>query len=368
MAYCDEYLELINASIDGALFPAEQARLEEHLAQCPDCKALYNDLRRIHLTLQSLPNLKAPEGLTDRVMAAVKADNVIPMPVKKPALQWKRWAATAAAVALILAGAGGLGLLSGRDAMTPAPKAVDAPESADPTRGRSLPEGVRTTPVAPVPTNDAPAGTEDTPNTTVDEDQATQGSLSPSTADPTRDGTQVPTVSTETIAPMSIPIPPAESPQEGEENPTGSLMTGPLGQMPIIPVPPTSGGQEGPSSEVSPMGLQGISLEPEMTEGALAAMDQVRHSLEVPDDYVWENGTTALWTDSVWEFHLVYMGLDPDGQHYQFTLYQSLLSEEESHGELFPMNSYAVPVEGGGVLIRPVVEAETEAEGHDHHG
>ena len=47
MTHCDEYVELISAALDGALSPHEQARLEAHLAQCPDCRTLFYDLESL---------------------------------------------------------------------------------------------------------------------------------------------------------------------------------------------------------------------------------------------------------------------------------------------------------------------------------
>ena len=149
MAYHDEYVELISAAIDGALSPADQAKLEAHLTTCPDCKALYDDLSRIHQTLRALPTVAVPEGLSDRIIAAVKADNVTPITVKKPTIQWKRWVATAAVLALILAGAGGLRLLTGRDIMAPATGEMATPNAIDPAMARSLPEGTPTEDEAP---------------------------------------------------------------------------------------------------------------------------------------------------------------------------------------------------------------------------
>lgn len=130
MAHCDEYLEWISASLDGALSPAESKQLETHLAQCPECRALYEDLLSLHTSLTELPSVEPPQDLTERIMAAVAADKVIPMPVRKPALRhWKGWAATAAAVAVILAGSYGLERQAGSS--RPAPAQAVAPQSAD---------------------------------------------------------------------------------------------------------------------------------------------------------------------------------------------------------------------------------------------
>ena len=102
---CDKYIELISASLDGALSPAEAAELEAHLALCPSCRALARDLGAVHAAMASLPDAPPPPGLTDRIMTAVQADNVTPLPVRKRPSPWKRWAASAAVLALVLTGA-----------------------------------------------------------------------------------------------------------------------------------------------------------------------------------------------------------------------------------------------------------------------
>ena len=78
MAHCDEYSELISASLDGALSPAETEKLNAHLAQCPDCRALLEELSALHAALSDLPPVEVPSGLTERIMAAVAAEQVLP--------------------------------------------------------------------------------------------------------------------------------------------------------------------------------------------------------------------------------------------------------------------------------------------------
>lgn len=103
MPGCDEYWELISARLDGALSPEEEARLEAHLASCPDCRAAEEELSAIHRGLEALPPIEPPAGLTERIMAAVEADAVVPLPVKKRA-PWRKWLASAAVLAVILGG------------------------------------------------------------------------------------------------------------------------------------------------------------------------------------------------------------------------------------------------------------------------
>ena len=73
MPCCDEYVDLISAAIDGALSEEETARLEEHLARCPECRALYEDFAAIHSALGDVPPVAVPPAFAcmDQVMAAI---------------------------------------------------------------------------------------------------------------------------------------------------------------------------------------------------------------------------------------------------------------------------------------------------------
>lgn len=108
MTYHDEYIELISAALDGALSPAQQEKLEAHLASCPECKALHEELAAVHAALSDLPPVEVPADLTDRIMAAVAAEQVLPFAPpekKKPSLHWQRWLASAAVLAVVVMGA-----------------------------------------------------------------------------------------------------------------------------------------------------------------------------------------------------------------------------------------------------------------------
>ena len=138
MAYHDEYLELISAGLDGALSPEETNRLEAHLADCPDCKALYDQMWVTTKAVKGLPPVEPPADLTDRIMAAIQGDNVIPMtPVPRKKQPWGKWLATAAVLAVIVAGGYGMTQIrmggSAKSAnMAPmmAPATAEAPSNA----------------------------------------------------------------------------------------------------------------------------------------------------------------------------------------------------------------------------------------------
>jgi anti-sigma factor RsiW len=70
LANCEAYWDLISASLDGVLTPEEQSRLDAHLAQCPDCTALWEQLSGLEAELMELET--PSEGFVDRVMEQVQ--------------------------------------------------------------------------------------------------------------------------------------------------------------------------------------------------------------------------------------------------------------------------------------------------------
>ena len=54
MITCKEALELLSAQLDGAITIEEQAVLDAHLASCPECRRIQNELR---LADEALPGL-----------------------------------------------------------------------------------------------------------------------------------------------------------------------------------------------------------------------------------------------------------------------------------------------------------------------
>lgn len=83
---CDRYMELLSARSDGALTEEEERELEDHLTNCPDCRAVGAQLSALQ---EAFPELEeaatAPEGFTQGVMDRIRASEapkIIPL--------WKR--------------------------------------------------------------------------------------------------------------------------------------------------------------------------------------------------------------------------------------------------------------------------------------
>lgn len=70
---CDKYLELLSARLDGALTEAEEQALEEHLAACPDCRAVGAQLAALQGAFLELEEIPAPEGFARGVMNRIRA-------------------------------------------------------------------------------------------------------------------------------------------------------------------------------------------------------------------------------------------------------------------------------------------------------
>ena len=61
----EEYFEqLCSNSVDGTLTDSEKQKLEEHLAECPSCAALKEDLEQMHSML-AVDETEPPAGLHD---------------------------------------------------------------------------------------------------------------------------------------------------------------------------------------------------------------------------------------------------------------------------------------------------------------
>lgn len=100
---CEEALVLLSGHLDGQNSEEEAARLQDHLAQCPDCRRLMEDLKALDAGLLSLEE-EPPTDLCESVMEAIRQE----APVRKKKRRWVWPTTAAAAVLILLAGAGTL--------------------------------------------------------------------------------------------------------------------------------------------------------------------------------------------------------------------------------------------------------------------
>lgn len=138
MKPCLDYMELMNAVLDGEAAPAQEAELTAHLAVCPACAALYEDLKALREGAGALV-VPAPEGFAGKVMEQVRAEapnlRVLPKKKRQP---WRSVAAMAAVCAIVLLGATSLNYLDfGRSGSTTAAAPEAAPAAVMDTAAES---------------------------------------------------------------------------------------------------------------------------------------------------------------------------------------------------------------------------------------
>ena len=75
---CDRYFELLSARLDGALTQSEERELEEHMANCPECRTVGAQLAALQAGFAGLEEISAPEGFTQGVMDRIQKQKVIP--------------------------------------------------------------------------------------------------------------------------------------------------------------------------------------------------------------------------------------------------------------------------------------------------
>ena len=138
---CERYLNSIHESIDGTIGSIRRAELEMHLDQCEDCRALHDDLKRIHDAAAALPPLDAPDGAWLQIAGRLRQEGRIQEELKTPASgrrAYVGWLAAAAAVILAVAAA----------VMLLKPGAGPAPQTAQSAPPATTPAAAATDPRA----------------------------------------------------------------------------------------------------------------------------------------------------------------------------------------------------------------------------
>ena len=137
MERCERFEELLSQRLDQPLPTQEERELEDHLARCPRCRALAEDLEQLCGQFACLEELPAPEGFAQGVMARIRALEPEPapadgpeerkeetepqgqkvVPLRRPMPRWARTAAALAACCVLGFGVYQAGLI---DQMSPA--------------------------------------------------------------------------------------------------------------------------------------------------------------------------------------------------------------------------------------------------------
>lgn len=102
---CDRYSEMIGAYLDQELDPTTRREVAAHLASCPACSALANDLQSVGLQVAALGRERAPVHLTSNVRARVAGGSIgtrvaLRLPAVVNHLPLRRWLGRVAALLL----------------------------------------------------------------------------------------------------------------------------------------------------------------------------------------------------------------------------------------------------------------------------
>lgn len=334
MISCDQALELISARLDAPLSPEEERKLQAHLAQCADCRALLADFNEMETVFPTL-NAPVPEGLCQSVLDQIHAEKVVPLPTRSASRRWKQWAASAAVFAVVLLGVGTFGL----------DQLADLAGS-----GMSADTAIQDNQAAQAGAAEPEANTDLTPNTGATQEIApAQGSGSTGNTGADESGTQS---EAETTSPQTGNT---TSPTEGgdksgsasmqnslpPDTPTAHTETPAATQAPQTTPPPQNSLD---TFGVEPAGLPYIAnRQGELTlEQAYEAVFAALGGYERYPDSVLEEGIlSGSGTGTEEALTLRSTGLSGNGRYYTFCL--------EQNGET--VNEYAVSLQDGTVLM-----------------
>jgi hypothetical protein len=134
---CEEYQEMISASLDDELTAEELTELHAHMASCPDCRLMYDAFCGISGAMAD-DLAEPPAELLSGVMLKINAANAAGR--KKRRVPIRRIAATAACLAVILLGVSQLDLfrMGSADSNNAAPAAAPMDAAADDTASAEL--------------------------------------------------------------------------------------------------------------------------------------------------------------------------------------------------------------------------------------
>lgn len=121
---CDRFELLIGDLVDGTLDGAPRHALEAHLASCPACSRLADELLVVRRSARALPLMDPPQAAWARVSSAIDGERT----ARRGASPWRRLVLPLAAAAVLVA-AVAAGVLWRR---TPEPAAPAATAAVDP--------------------------------------------------------------------------------------------------------------------------------------------------------------------------------------------------------------------------------------------
>jgi hypothetical protein len=129
---CEKYLNSIHERVDGTIGSIRRAELEMHLLECEACRALLDDLQRIHDAAGALPELTAPDRAWLQIAGRLRMEGRIREDAPAARVARRPYAAwLGIAAALVIAAGSAVVLLVPRGAPAPAQTAsTPAPAAA----------------------------------------------------------------------------------------------------------------------------------------------------------------------------------------------------------------------------------------------
>ena len=136
---CSKYLNAIQERVDGTIGAIRRAELEMHLETCAGCRALLEDLQRIHDAAAELPALAPPDRAWLQIAGRLRQEGRISHEAaaapqsRRPYLAW-----LAIAAALVLAAGSSVMLLIPRGTPMSQPQTASSTPAAGPADGSAL--------------------------------------------------------------------------------------------------------------------------------------------------------------------------------------------------------------------------------------
>jgi putative zinc finger protein len=125
---CEQHLNWIQEKVDGTIGSIRRAQLDLHLDTCADCRALLEDLQRIHDAAADLPQLSAPDRAWLQIAGRLRQEGRIREDAPAARAAGRGYAAwLAIAAALVIAAGSAVMLLVPRGAQAPPAQTASAP-------------------------------------------------------------------------------------------------------------------------------------------------------------------------------------------------------------------------------------------------
>lgn len=357
---CERALILISAALDGELTREEQAELEEHLAACPECRALSDDFGVLSVALSDM-EAEPPDDLIGRVDATL--DQEAQPVTARPRSRWKMWGSLAAMLALVIC-LGGIYVWSGQlngtagagaDSAAPA-QSVENSAGAASSDSDLEKESVPSAEAEAMPKESFASDSEGESQVEIALSDAGE---TESTGDAPADSTSdAPTSNdaaggTDSTTEQNDPAATYQSPQDETPAPAADDIPE-TGEMLVAPPPPPPEADEmedaraDDSQTESITSLQALELA-FAAAGGLEAYPNAELKSEDPPRYYLSASQTE---DTQTTLLLEYSGLSANGEYYIIRQYEYIVQDgPNGWAHAATVNHYAVSLDGTGVLV-----------------